>query len=404
MRVLLFAGKGGVGKTTMAAATAVRAARAGVKTLVLSADPAHSLGDCLVADLSGGRPVEVESGLAALQLDPRVRPAPGWQIVQGFLERVLDAAGLDPIEAAELLALSGADDLSSLLAVSDRVHEGSWDLVLVDAAPTAETVRLLSLPESLLRVVSRTLPRDRLVARAVGPILGPALPRPTPQVEAALVGLRHDLRAVVEVLKAPSTSARLVLTPEAVVLAEARRLLTALSVHGYTVDGVLANRVVPPEGEDPWRNGWARAQGAVLDQADADFAPVPVQRVPYQATEPIGVEALAGLAEAVLAPRARAGADDLLALPELRAVVQVRSVSGGFDLLLPAPLTRAADVEMSRDGDDLRVRVGMARRVVHLPSVLRRCVARGARVAEGQIRIRFEPDPALWPDRSGMSP
>jgi arsenite/tail-anchored protein-transporting ATPase len=398
VRVLLFTGKGGAGKTTTAAATAVRAARAGLKTLVMSTDSAHSLADALDVDLSAdGAPVEVEPGLFGQQVDARARARRWWGDVQDYLLDLLDTVGIDPVAAEELTMLPGAEEVLALLELRDQVTHGPWDLVVVDCAPTAETLRLLALPEALRWAMQRVFPAGRLMVRTARPLLGRAIgvPMPRDEVFASLQRLYAELGGVQEVLAADSTSVRLVLTPERVPVAEARRTLTSLSLYGYRVDGVVANRVFPEAtspGVESWVGGWAVQQRAVLDEVDASFAPLPVLRAAYQEAEPIGPDALAALAEQVYG----AVADEPWAPTPLPAPMRVERSGDEFVLVLDLPLTLASEVDLQRRGDDLWLLVGGHRRVIALPSALRRCTVVAATVRDGSLRVRFEPDPDLW--------
>jgi arsenite/tail-anchored protein-transporting ATPase len=405
LRVLLLTGKGGVGKTTTAAATAVHAASFGLSTLVLSTDSAHSLADVLDAPLTAGAPHPVAPGLLAEQVDAAARlrrswgPERSWPALRSYLARVLGALDVDPVEAGVLAGLPGAEDLAALLTLRDRVHSGGPDLVVVDCAPSAETLRLLALPEVLGRLVDRLLPLQRGSVRGLVPALGPALgrmagvPAPDPDVAAALVRLRADLADVRSVLRAPGTSVRLVLTPEAVVLAESRRALSLLALHGYAVDAVVANRLVP-SGADGWRAAWAAAQAGVLDRLRADVAPLPVLTAPYLDREPRGAAALAALGAGLLAD---VDADALVADPACPAPVRVEAAGDDFELVLDLGLPAGTPPELSRLDDHLVVSVPGGRRVLPLPSVLRRCAVSGARVRAGAVRVRFERDPDLWP-------
>jgi arsenite-transporting ATPase len=395
LRVLLLTGKGGVGKTTTAAAMAVHAARLGVSTLVLSTDAAHSLADVLDHRLTPGAAHLVEPRLLAEQVDTRARVERSWGSVRSYLARVLTTLDLDPAEAGALAALPGADDLAALLTLRDRVHAGAAELVVVDCAPSAETLRLLALPEVLGRLVDRMLPAQRRVVQGLGPALGRAAGLPTPgaDVARALLRLRADLAEVRRVLHAPGTSVRLVLTPESVVLAESRRTLSMLSLHGYAVDAVVANRLVP-DGDDAWRGSWAGAQREVLERARTAFAPLPVLTAPYLAGEPVGPDALAELGAGLL-PGADAGS--LLAVPDALAPVRVEPVDDAFELVLDLGLAPGEPPELARLDDDLVVAVAGGRRVLPLPSVLRRCTVAGARVRDGAVRVRFERDLDLWP-------
>ena len=391
MRVLLFTGKGGVGKTTAAAATAAAAAARGSKTLVLSTDPAHSLADALAVPL-GATPSEVTTGLYAMQVDAQAAFERTWREVQTYLLALLERAGVDALQAEELTVLPGAEEVLALLEVSRQVTTGPWDLVVVDCAPTGETLRLLALPEALTWYVERVFPAQRRALRAVRPLLsrvsGPVVPRE--DLFDAVERLHRDLLEVRDVLTAPSTSVRLVLTPEAVVVAEARRTLTSLALYGYRVDALLANRVFPPS-DDPFLAGWVSAQVEQLDAVRADAGGLPVLELPYRAGEPVGLEALTDMGQALYA-----GADPSVDAGDAPELLTVSRTVDGFELSLSLPLARLSDVDLTRSGDELVVTVAGHRRLLSLPSALRRCVVAGAVLRDGRLRVRFEPDPALW--------
>jgi arsenite-transporting ATPase len=391
VRVLLFTGKGGVGKTTASAATAALAASRGRKTLVISTDPAHSLADALGVPL-GGAPTEVDTGLYGMQVDAQAAFERSWREVQRYLLVVLERAGVDALQAEELTVLPGAEEVLALLEVRRQVASGMWDLVVVDCAPTGETLRLLALPEALTWYVEKVFPAQRRALRAMRPLLsrvaGPAVPADA--VFDAVERLHSDLTDVRAVLTAPSTSVRLVLTPEAVVVAEARRTLTSLALYGYAVDGLIANRVFPSS-TDAWTAGWVAAQSVQLDAVRRDVAPLPVLVSPYRPSEPVGLEGLTALGEQLYGevdPAADAApAAELLGLER---------TSDGFVLSLALPLARREEIDLARTGDELVVTVGGHRRVLALPSALKRCVVAGANLADGRLGIRFEPDADLW--------
>lgn len=401
MRVLLFTGKGGVGKTTTAAATAVHASRCGVKTLVVSTDAAHSLGDVLAAEL-GPSPVEVEPGLFAQQIDARSRAERSWRGVQGYLVGVLDSLGVDRVEAEELTDLPGAEEVLALLEVREQVEQGPWDMLVVDCAPTAETLRLLAVPEVLARVVERLLPAERRVMRALAsgarPLLGArsGVQPPRDHVVEAAERLHAELAAVRSVLLAPTTTVRLVLTPESAAVAEALRTWTTLSLYGYVVDAVVANRVFAEVDGDPWRARWARAQAQRLEQVHDSFGSLDVRLLGYADSEPIGCEALAVLGHALYGPASGNGARDLLTAPPTQPTLRVERDGEDFALVLDLPGARRSDVALARRGDELVVTVAGRRRSIMLPSALRRCVVVGASLREGRLRVRFAPDPDLW--------
>src|SRR6478736_1948405 len=265
MRVLLFTGKGGVGKTTAAAGTATLGALRGRRTLVLSTDAAHSLSDAFDQPV-GPEPTRVDENLYVQQVDAQQRFERSWGEVQGYLVTVLDAVGVDPITAEELTVIPGAEEVLALLELRSHALSDRWDVIVVDCAPTAETLRLLALPEALGWYMTRVFPVERRVVKALRPVLSRAagVPMPGDSVFDAVERLHDDLGQVQQILCGPDATVRLVLTPETVVVAEARRSLTTLSLYGYRVDGVIANRVFPEGEGDAWRAGWVAAQRDVL--------------------------------------------------------------------------------------------------------------------------------------------
>ncbi len=391
MRVLLFTGKGGVGKTTTAAATAALAASRGRKTLVLSTDPAHSLADALGVPV-GSVPTEVDTGFYAVQVDTQVAFERTWRDVQDYLRGVLERAGVDALQAEELTVLPGAEEVLALLELRRQVASGRFDLVVVDCAPTGETLRLLALPEALRWYVEKVFPAQRRALRAVRPLLsrvsGPAVPHDS--VFEAVARLHTQLSEVRELLTAPTTSVRLVLTPEAVVVAEARRTLTSLALYGYQVDGLVANRVFAASG-DGWTAGWVAAQQQQLEAVRRDTAPLPLLESAYAAGEPVGLQALIDVGEALY------GDQDPSRSEPVEDLVGVTQDRDGFLLSLALPLARLEDVDLARSGDELVVTVGGRRRLLALPGALCRCTVTGARLLGGRLVVRFEPDPALWP-------
>ncbi|MCW2598180.1 MAG: ArsA family ATPase [Frankiales bacterium] len=388
MRVLLFTGKGGVGKTTTAAATATLAASRGLKTLVLSTDPAHSLADAFGVPL-GPEPTPVEDGLAAMQVDAQRAFERSWREVQDYLRGVLERAGVDALQADELTVLPGAEEVLALLELRRQAASGLYDLVVVDCAPTGETLRLLALPEALRWYVEKVFPAQRRALKAVRPLLARVATVPEDGVFEAVARLHAELTEVRDLLTAPSTSVRLVLTPEAVVVAEARRTLTSLALYGYRVDGVVANRVLPAS-DDAWVRGWVEAQTAQLSTVRADAAPLPVLVAPYAPGEPVGLDSLLCFAHSLY------GDADPTAVVDTADLVTVQRDADGFLLSLALPLARFEDVDLARSGDELVVTVAGHRRLLALPSALRRCAVAGARLLDGRLVVRFEADAEQW--------
>jgi arsenite/tail-anchored protein-transporting ATPase len=405
VRVVLFTGKGGVGKTTLAAATAALLARSGRKVLVVSTDPAHSLGDAFEAEL-GGEPTELEPGLSAAHVDTRSLLDGAWARLQEHLGTLLAGAGVDELMADELTVLPGVEDLLALGEVRRLAESGLWEVVVVDCGPTAETLRLLGLPEALSTYLERLFPPHRRAVRglisglAAGREAQPAWDRAVGALD-ALAGELQGLRRLLADHR--TTSIRLVLTPERVVAAETRRTLTALALHGLRVDGLVANRMVPeaPSSLRGPAGRWLREryadQCAVL--AELKALPVPLRVVEHTPAEPTGLPALRELAHALY------GGDDPAAPPDAPAttLLQVNRTAGSgtsldsaFELVLRLPGIAAGPVDLVRLDDDLAVTTGGTRRMIALPSVLRRCTVTGAHVAGDDLCVAFVPDPAAW--------
>src|SRR5438034_8458206 len=293
-RILLFTGKGGVGKTTAAAATALRCADAGLRTIVLSTDPAHSLADAFDIPLSSvGTPIV--DCLWGQQLDAQGRLEETWSDIQAYVMAVLDWAGVDAIEAEELSVIPGLDEIFALTDIKAYATSRDWDVVVVDCAPTAETIRFLSLPDILSWYMERIFPMERKVVKMARPLLSrvTSLPIAGDEVFAATRRFYDRLDGVRELLTDPArTGVRLVVNPERMVIAEARRTHTYLSLFGYRVDAVIANRLLPDAVTDPWFKAWKETHAEHLAAIEDGFAPVPVLRAELAADELVGADRL----------------------------------------------------------------------------------------------------------------
>jgi len=388
MRVLLFTGKGGVGKTTTAAATALRCADAGLRTMVLSTDPAHSLADAFGQDL-GDLAVEIVPGLWGQQLDAQGRMEETWSEIQAWLLEVFQWAGVAAIEAEELSVIPGLDEIFSLSDIKAYAESGEWDVVVVDCAPTAETLRLLSLPEIMRWYMDRVFPMSRKVNKVVAPLLGrvAGLPVPGDEVFGSASRFYERLDGVRELLTdTERTSVRLVVNPERLVVAEARRTHTYLSLFGYRVDAVVANRLLPEAISDPWFDRWKQAQVEQLVVIEEGFAPLPVLRSELLPEEPIGLDRLGALADALYA---EVEPTDVLHHGE---PLRITKEGGGYELTLELPFADHDDLDVGRHGDELLVRIGPYRRAIALPDSLRRRTVTGARFRDGVLRVAFDAD------------
>lgn len=384
-RVVLFTGKGGVGKTTVAAATAARVAATGGRTVVCSTDPAHSLGDAYGVVL-GDEVQRVAPRLAAIQFDARRRLEATWDAVREYLVALFDWAGAAPVEAEELAVIPGLDEVFALADIKQFADSGHYDFVVVDCAPTAETLRMLSLPDVLGWYMDRIFPTQRRVTRTVRPLLARMLSMPIASdgVFSAVHDFAARLEGVRELLTDPEvTSARIVVNPERMVVAEARRMFTYLHLFGYHVDAVIANRLLPDAVSDPWFDEWRAVQATQLETIHTAFTPVPVLTAELAANEPIGVDRLRALADTLYGnvdPTARLADVDPM---------RIESVGDTLVLSLPLPGTTRGELELGRHDNELLLTVGSHRRAVSLPdSLLRRDVG-GARLDGDRLEVAF---------------
>ncbi|WP_199431857.1 ArsA family ATPase [Qaidamihabitans albus] len=383
MRVLLFTGKGGVGKTTLAAATAAGLAARGSKTLVVSTDPAHSLGDAFGLPLAA-EPAEVDSCLHGAQVDARTLVDNVWATLRVQLRSALTGAGIDALDAEELTVLPGVDELLALTEVRRLAETGPWESVIVDCGPTAETLRLLALPEAVAGYAGRAFGRRGWMARAAGAWSGVA--ESVERLAAHVDGLRT-------LLTDPAvTTVRLVLTPERMVVAETRRTLTSLALRGIRVDGMIANRLMPAPGL--WRGSaasWLRTrrneQEAVLAELRRSGpAEGMLRSVEHRAAEPVGLPALLEIARELYGDADPLGGAGGPATP----LLDVSETESGFDLRIALPLGRDAAVDLARVDDDLAVTVDGFRRLVALPGPLRPCRVTGAESDARGLLVHLE--------------
>jgi arsenite/tail-anchored protein-transporting ATPase len=385
VRVLLFTGKGGVGKTSVAAATALASADAGRRTLIISTDPAHSLADSFGVDL-GSSPTRIAKRLKGQQLDAQSRMEESWEEIQRWLVDVFNWAGVDAIEAEELAVVPGLDEVFALGDIKTYAESGDWDTLVVDCAPTAETIRLLSLPDILSWYMERVFPAGRRVNRMLGPVLSRMtnLPVAGDEVFSATRRFYDRLDGVKEVLSdRERTSVRLVVNPERMVIAEARRTYTYLSLFGYRVDAVVANRLLPDEVTDPWFAQWRTAQAKHMDTIDRAFSPLPILKARLAEDEIVGVDRLRRFAREVYS-----GVDPLAVLHD-HDPMEIVADGDARVLVLELPFADRDDVDVGRRGDELLVSVGPYRRALLLPDSLRRRDVTAAKLRKGKLRITF---------------
>ena len=389
MRIVLVTGKGGVGKTTVAACTALRAADSGHRTLITSTDPAHSLADALAVSL-GSDPGEVVSNLDGQQIDTQRQLDRYWGSIRRQLMDVLDWGGAGGIEAEEFLVFPGMDELFALLEVNRHARSGQYDVIVVDCAPTAETLRLLSLPEVLSWYFEKVLPTERRLMKAARPILSRLTDLPLPQDEVFTTAqtVFESIEGVKELMSDPAvTSARLVVNPEKMVIDEARRTYSYLGLFGYGVDGVIVNRILPQEVADPYFERWLAIQKGHLDTVEDAFAEVPRLHLRLFDDEMVGVDRLRFMAGELYGERDPIA--DFTATHPFRII----EADGGLAMEMDIPFVEKTDLDVYRHGHELYIQVGPYRRSFILPDALHRREVTRARLDEGTLTISFaDPD------------
>lgn len=386
MRIILFTGKGGVGKTTVASATALRIAASGKKTLLMSTDPAHSLADAFATEL-GPDPVEVAPNLWAEQIDAQRRLEENWREIQQHAIAVLNWAGLAEVEAEELSVIPGLDEIFSLADVKRHSAEGPYDVLVVDCAPTGETLRLLSLPDIIQWYMERIFPIERRVMGALRPVAKriTSIPLPDEGVYSAVKRFYDKLDGVRQVLTdAETTSIRLVVNPEKMVISEAMRTFTYLNLFGYRVDAVVANRLLPDEVSDGYFDRWKELQREHLTTIKEAFEPVPILKARLHEQEVLGRELLEDLGREVY--------DDLDPGDVLFTDDPMTIAKHGDDyhLTLNLAFARKEDLELSTKADELFIRVGPYRRTIMLPKVLAAREIGRASLRDDRLEIVFE--------------
>jgi len=384
-RTILYTGKGGVGKTSVATATARRCAAAGARTIVLSTDPAHSLAESLETEV-GGAPTDVGGGLFAQQVQAQDELERHWSGVQEWLGGVLMERGVDRIAAEELTVPPGGDELFSLLALKAHHESGDWDVIIVDCAPTGETLRLLSFPDAAQWWLDKVFGREHMLLAAARPLARTFLDLSLPDEKAfgEIQTLVRNLVAMHELLRdASRASIRLVMTPDRMVVAEAMRTFTYLNLYGYLTDAVVVNRVFPAEVDGTYFEPWRAVQADQLELVESGFAPVPVLRAPYFEREVLGDAMLDRLADALFAGR------DPAAVLHARVTQELSLLEDRAELRLDLPFAGKGDVTLKKIGLELVVRVDGHKRTIMLPGALAGYKPSSASLSDGSLVVGF---------------
>jgi arsenite/tail-anchored protein-transporting ATPase len=385
-RTILYTGKGGVGKTSVAAATALAIARSGLRTIVLSTDPAHSLSDSLETEL-GPSPVRVTDNLFGQEVQAEVEMERHWNAVQRWLGSLLSDRGVDRILAEELTVPPGMDEIFSLLQLK-RYHEsGEFDVIIVDCAPTGETLRLLSFPEVARWWLEKVFPWERRLVTAARPLARTVLDLPLPgnDVLGEVQRLVSNLIDMSEILRnRERASIRLVMNPERMVIKEAQRTFTYLNLYGYLTDAVVVNRVFPDDVEGGYFAGWRDVQRKHVELVEQAFAPVPVLKAPFFEQEVVGPAMLERLGAEVFNERA----PHSLLYEDLSQELVMRN--GSAELVLKIPFAQKGEIELKKIALELVVRVGGHKRNIVLPSALASYRPTEAKFDSGALTVRFQ--------------
>jgi arsenite/tail-anchored protein-transporting ATPase len=386
VRIILYTGKGGVGKTSTAAATALRCAERGQRTIVLSTDLAHSLADSFEMPLAP-EPVQVAPNLWAQESDVYFNVAKYYGVVKEWMHSVFTWRGLDDMMAEEMAIVPGMDELASLFWIAEHHDSGAFDTIIVDCAPTGETLRLLAVPESARWWLEKIFPMQRRIVQMTGPMVRrmTGMPVPDDAVFAAGEALFRLLDRIHSLLADPELSTvRLVVNAEKMVIKEAQRTYTYLNLYGYVVDLLICNRLLPEEAEGGYFTTWREQQARHWRLIEEGFSPLPIRAVPYFEQEVVGLEMLRRLSAALF------GDDDPSAIFYHGRAYDVQRLDGGYRLELALPFMEKSDVAAKRVGDELLLEVGPYRRTLVLPRALAELQISSARMTEGKLGINFK--------------
>jgi arsenite-transporting ATPase len=396
MRILLFSGKGGVGKTSLAAATGVKLAELNHRTLVMSIDPAHSLADAFDLDtelfhLQTSDPLPINDRLSIQELNIQKEIKRHWQEISSYVSSVLRTTGIGSVEAEELAILPGMEELSAMMYINQYRRDQCYDVIVLDAAPTAESMRFISMPTTLEWYMKHIFPFERNVLKAVRPIANRVAPfeLPPDTYFGNILDLFKRLEGVDAIMEDPLiTSVRLVTNPEKMVLRETQRAFVYFSLHGLTVDTVLVNRLLPAEVMDTWFEEWHTSQDTILHEIEEYFAPVPVKKVPLFAHEILGKQRLEDLARVVYAED-----EDPSAVTRTEKAYTFGKQNGLYEIRILLPFATKGEIELFKKGDELVVQIGTFRRHIGLPRSMAALTPSRARLESKVLTVEMKETP-----------
>lgn len=384
MRILVFTGKGGTGKTTVSAATGLQCAENGKKTLMLSTDPAHSLSDVVGINLGDHEPKKISENLYGLEIDSQRLMEEKWEVVLKYLTQLFTARGFDKALASEMVVIPGMDELFSLLTIKQYIND--YDVIVLDTAPTGHTLRLMSFPEVIGSFGRQLLELEQLVLEELKP-LRMLLPVSLPGADVQRVtdSLIEEAMEVRELLVDPKiTTVKLVVNPEKMVLLESMRTLTFMNLFGFLVDGVVVNRLLPEEINDPFFVRWKQQQANYMNQINEAFDPLPILPVPLFQEEIIGIKLLRKVADTLYHDK-----DPTDTLTRERPFQLMQLDNGSFELVIKLPFSEKGELSIEHDRNTLIIRVGKYKRVLYLPTIIQDKEIEKAKFDENKLKIIF---------------
>lgn len=388
MRIILYTGKGGVGKTSVAAATAVKSAEQGKKTLVVSTDPAHSLGDSLNMKLSN-EPMEIKENLWAQEIDAIHEVEEGWGKVQKYLTELFTSKAIKDITTQELTVFPGMEDLLSLLRILKYYKEGRFDVIVIDCAPTGETLALLSFPEMLRWWVEKLFPIKKKAIKIAGPLAESMLkiPMPSSQVLDEIDNMYYQLDEMKRIFSDREiTSIRIVVNPEKMVIKEAQRSFTYLNIYDFNVDAIVVNRVIPEGVTDNYFKVWKDIQKKYKTDIIESFSPIPIYYAPLFETEVVGMEMLNRMAEEVFKN------ENPIEIKYNGRAQKINKDGEDYILSIPMPFMDKNELSLNQKGDQLIVKAGNIKRNINLPRTLMDFSIKRAKFEDEMLKIWFGSD------------
>jgi arsenite-transporting ATPase len=386
MRIIIYTGKGGVGKTSVAAATAVRLAEKGLRTLIMSTDAAHSLSDSFDLTL-GNEPVLVRERLWGQEVDSLRETEKHWGAVQNWLSGMMNWAKLNDLTTEEMLVFPGMEELFSLMEIKRHVASGMYDVIIVDCAPTGETLRLLSYPNLIHWWIEKVFPTERRLLKLIRPvakIVTGGLELPDDNVMNSIEKFVRELEELQKMIVDPAiTSVRVVINPEKMVIAEARRSFTYLNLFGFNTDAIVVNRVLPAEAGTGYWSTWREIHAKYEEEIKACFSPIPILRIPMMESEVVGLSMLERIGDAAFTDI------DAAAVLYKGRIQEIYKDGDAYYLDLELPFVEKDQLQLSQKGDELTVQAGPYKRKVLLPRNLLGLPIAGARFTGQKLSIRF---------------